>query len=70
MTIEFIPALLCLTSGSISALCANRKLGTKLAGLYQQQGSHRSKQKQMLVSGLLVISFGIWWLLNPGVLSH
>ena len=70
MSIEVLPALLCLTSGSFSVVCANQKIGAKLAGLYKERGSHRSKQTQLLITGLLVISFGFWWLLNPGILSQ
>lgn len=70
MGIEILPALLCLSSGSFSVACANKKLGAKLAGLYKERGSHKSKQKQLLITGLMVIGFGIWWLMHPGVLSQ
>lgn len=70
MGIEILPALLFLATGSFSVVCANETLGTKLAGLYKERGSHKPKQKQLLITGLIVIAFGIWWLLNPGILAQ
>lgn len=70
MGIEILVALLCLASGSFSMVCANETMGAKFAGLYKESGSHKSKQKQLLVTGLIVIGFGIWWLLNPGILTQ
>lgn len=69
MGIEILPALFCLATGGFSVVCANQKFGKKLAGLYKESGPHKTKQKQLFVSGLVVIGFGIWWLLNPGILG-
>lgn len=67
MNIEVILAILTIISGIFSLLCSHIKLGQKLAGFYKEGSEHKTKQIQMLISGLLFIGFGFWWVLNPGI---
>jgi|GEM_PF-2268767 hypothetical protein len=69
MSVEEILSILCIFSGLFSLACSNRAVGEKLAGFYKEGGSHRPKQAQLLVSGLIVAGFGVWWYANPGLLS-
>jgi len=69
MSVEGILAILCIFSGLFSLSCSNRAVGKRLAGFYKEGGSHKPKQVQLLVSGLIVVGFGVWWFANPGLLS-
>lgn len=68
MSVEEILATLCIFSGLFSLSCSNRAVGKKLAGFYKEGGGHKSKQVQLLASGLIVVCFGAWWYANPGLL--
>lgn len=70
MNIEKILAISCIISGIFSLFCAHKKFGRKLAGFYKENGDHLSKQIQMLVTGLLVVVFGFWWVTNPGLFAN
>jgi hypothetical protein len=67
--IEIILAISCVLSGVFCLCCTNKNIGKKLAGFYKEDGNHHSKQIQMLVTGLLGIGFGFWWVFNPGLLT-
>lgn len=69
MSVEGVLAISCIFSGLFALSCSNRAVGRKLAGFYKEGGSHKSKQVQLLVSGLIVVCFGVWWYANPGLLS-
>ena len=67
-TIELILAVSVVLSGAYSVLLSNVTIGRKISSLYKDDKNHSVQKNWLLITGVVCVGFGIWWVFNPGLL--